>query len=231
MARPERDISKALPFTDEWSSIKDVQVPYPVRGESLLDATQGSEQHVYPYFEWIKSSPQLFDAFAWQFHDCAVHLIKDMLRRRDRPDNVAYVVGYLYRHAIELQLKSIMLRGEAYNALPREKQISILREHSIAKLWNRIRPDISEYMPADGLETVESQLNELNSIDARSDGFRYPVVFAKNGATQIAVTQIAWTSFDNFVWILEGLYGWLESTQQFEQEYRDVMFNNRSPEV
>lgn len=48
-------------------------------------------------------------------------LIKDMLRRRDRPDNVAYVVGHLYRHAIGRQLKSIMLRGEAYNALPGKK--------------------------------------------------------------------------------------------------------------
>lgn len=223
MPRSQRVLAKSLPFGDVSFADLDIEIPLPTGGESLFDVVKGDEEHVYPYFEWLQSPAELLEAFAWQYHQCAVGIVKSALARSDRPDNVAYVVGFLYRHSMELSLKAIIVRTARYQSLTAKEQRKLLKDHSLERLWKRAREVVQEYMPDDGLKTFEEQLIQLHNFDANSDGFRYPFTFQKDGTKSIAVKQISYASFENFVWILEGLYTWIESTRDFERDWLEAM--------
>ena len=81
---------------------------------------------------------------------------------------------YCYRHWAELRLKNLWMLGGRM----RGEDVDALRTHDLEVLWRNARPIIEEVWPAgdaaelDGLETI---LLELANIDARGEGFRYPL--------------------------------------------------------
>jgi hypothetical protein len=100
----------------------------------------------------------------------------------------------------------------------------MIEGHSIAALWEAAKDVITPYMNAKDIKVAEGQLMELHSLDARSDGFRYPFAFAKqDGSRQPLAKELSYASFDNFVWVLEGLCSWLHLTADIEQEYLEAL--------
>jgi len=91
------------------------------------------------------------------------------------PDALFMPIVYLYRHALELSLKS-MIRTMHYsgriNVLP-EKE---LENHKIMPLWNQVKPVLKATWPDDDdrpLKYTESLLNELHTLDDSGQGFRF----------------------------------------------------------
>lgn len=92
-------------------------------------------------------------------------------------DGLIYPALFSYRHYLELTLKETLNMFECSDHLSEEV---ILREHSIQKLWNKIKtfPLID-----DGPETeiVQNLLFEFNRIDPNGELFRYPYEIGKEG--------------------------------------------------
>jgi hypothetical protein len=146
---------------------------------------------------------------------------------RDKPENFVYAVGYLYRHAIELELKATIARSPWFRMKTSMEQRDVLREHSLHKLWYKVKPLIHDLVEDADAQSFESQLLELHRLDERSDGFRYPFRFVdSDGRRQSVLDGLRFKSFDNFVWILEGLSSWvssLEGEAERDREYRAEM--------
>ena len=91
--------------------------------------------------------------------------------------NIFIPMCYLYRNAIELALKRMIIEDSNINI---EKATKILqrKKHSILALWNSIASEVDEYIDVpDGDTSVEDAINLIHLIhnfDKHSDMFRYP---------------------------------------------------------
>jgi hypothetical protein len=149
-------------------------------------------------------------------------LVRLWLTTRDKPENFVYAVGFLYRHAIELELKATIAWSDWFRSLTPREQRTTLWGHGLKELWKTAKPLVEHLVTEDEIEPFEVQLLELDRLDERSDGFRYPFRFVdREGHRQSLLGGLSFKSFDNFVWILEGLSAWVKSLQDEEERHRE----------
>jgi hypothetical protein len=231
--RPERDLCEYPLFrrVEDGPSAEEYRDhhPWPTKGEALLDKAVGSEEFIYPYTEWgFWDDLQAIGNFARHYQDAARDLVREWCHSGANPDGIVYPVGFLYRHAIELHLKARITDTEWFRGLDDRKKMRALMGrkirfgHSLKRLWRVLKPLLKVEPDKDELATVERQIQELNDLDEKSDGFRYPFGFKdKNGNRETLLEGLAkHTSFENFVWILDGIASWLSATQEVEEEHR-----------
>lgn len=128
----------------------------------------------------------------------------------------------MYRHALELYLKAAIARSQPFHSLSPADQRHELQDHSLSRLWAKVKPLLSPNIDATDADTFEAQLLQLNKLDEKSDGFRYPFGFQDKGGTRKAVLDgLSESSFDNFVWILDGLVNWVSGLEDAEERYRE----------
>jgi len=90
-------------------------------------------------------------------------------------DFVVYPLVFLYRHAIELQLKGVIRDGRRLlrlRAVPRKK----LENHELDKLWELARPILEGVWPEGDtrcLDRIDAVVRELTEADPSSQAFRY----------------------------------------------------------
>jgi hypothetical protein len=192
-------------------------MPWPTVGDELLDPAIGSEGYVYTYEEWIPDDLDRLSFLARQYQECARDLVRQWLKVGSSPESIVYVVGFLYRHALELNLKAIITRHAPFRSSDPAHQAEVLKDHSLRRLWNRAKELIAGLFEAEEVKLVERLLLEVHELDAVSDGFRYPFGFLdKSGHRKPLLAGLAYSSFDNFVWILDGLNSWLRTTEDIE---------------
>ncbi len=100
---------------------------------------------------------------SWGYKDAADFLIEDRPREADL---IVYPVVFLYRHALELALKDLIL------------QLGLTSKpvHSLESLWKRLAPALDEKFPDPNSEAraaVEARLLELHQVDRNGEAFRY----------------------------------------------------------
>ena len=84
---------------------------------------------------------------------------------------------YLYRNAVELGLKRLIIED---SHIDHSKRLKIIKKnHSILRLWNQIVDEIAEYVnimqeDASIVFFSEKYIRELHNFDSSSDIFRYP---------------------------------------------------------
>ncbi|GEM_PF-6673689 len=93
-------------------------------------------------------------------------------------------VIFLYRHSIELDLKSLYLTLKSKecikkNTTPnRKKAVEKLNKHSLFNLWNMVNPLLHKYYLANDcnkiIKAVSKYIKELDTFDPDSIAFRYP---------------------------------------------------------
>lgn len=97
------------------------------------------------------------------------------------PDGLFMPIAYLYRHSIELALKSII--HTMYNARRlSELPVSVLGKHEIIPLWNIVRPVLIETWPNEDrapVNNTQALLESLQQIDKSGQNLRY--THQKNG--------------------------------------------------
>jgi hypothetical protein len=88
-------------------------------------------------------------------------------------DDLFFAVGYLYRHAVELQLKHILLLGVELHILS-ELPVE-MTTHPLYPLWNQARKVLVEFYGEDKtiLGPVESLIQQIHSADPTGQEFRY----------------------------------------------------------
>jgi hypothetical protein len=224
--RSERDLRNCPIFSEPDVSLSDHRenMPRPRPGEFLLSDTVGSETFVFPYEKWFPDDHDRLGFFAMLFQERARDLVRVWLRTHDKPENFVYAVGFLYRHSIELYLKDIVARSTWFRGLSLKAQRTAIDGHGLRGLWERAKPVMADYVEDDEAGTFEKQLVQLDELDKSSDGFRYPFRFSdREGNRKPVLEGMAYRSFDNLVWILDGLCSWLATTADMEQQYRDYL--------
>lgn len=90
-------------------------------------------------------------------------------------DSLFIPMCYLYRNAVELSLKAILIEECSLDLQEALKQMS-KKKHKIVGLWNLIEDEIKEHAnPTKGDKTLENAfkyINQLNNFDVEADKFR-----------------------------------------------------------
>jgi len=125
------------------------------------------------------------DSIAYQdgYRRAALHLAEYVCDAGRGQDLLVYPIVYLYRHHIELTLKSIIsLACFVVDYTLTEKDLDTLGRHDLAKLWRLTRPLLSPTcelggspaLPIDDLEGIDSYILQLHKHDPDGQRFRYP---------------------------------------------------------
>jgi hypothetical protein len=95
------------------------------------------------------------------------------------PDRFLFPVAYLYRHSIELNLKSILKYRVGVGIVVEDDNQEIYRgreAHNLHKLWNKARKVLEEAWPdgdKDTLINAERIILKFHEIDNSGQTFRY----------------------------------------------------------
>lgn len=107
---------------------------------------------------------------ARQYLDAANQLVADIKHQRIADFEVALPILFLYRHAIEMLLKSVLPGGWG---------------HNLETLGNSFSLYIRERFNQDVPEWIESRLKEITEIDPESTSFRYWRMSGRKSASHI----------------------------------------------
>lgn len=110
------------------------------------------------------------------YKDSAKFLYDEILSDPKKMNSNFFPLCYLYKNAIELSLKDIILL-----VYPTEEALEKIakRKHNIMKLWKCIEKHILKH--ADGSESdpifiaKKNAMKEIHELDANADKFRYPI--------------------------------------------------------
>lgn len=130
--------------------------------EQSVVGYQFSERDFYPYFKSYEES---------------ANCLKDIILGT-KNYNLFLPMCYLFRNAIELGLKRILIED---CEIKYDDALAIMRDkkHSVLGLWNRIKDEISRKSNAPEsdttMEDAEKYIFQLHDFDSNSSKFRYPV--------------------------------------------------------
>lgn len=142
----------------------------------------------------------------------------------EKKANLFMPMCYLYRNAIELGLKRLIIED---SHIDNSKALKIVRKkkHSILGLWNSIADEIKEYAnaPEDDTTLNDSQqyIQTFHNFDQCSDLFRYPC--NKNmepyflDEKKFDIENVA-SCFEELCNFLDGVDGMLSAVQDYEAE-------------
>jgi len=127
-------------------------------------------------------------AYQSGFRRAAFHLAEHVCETGRGQDFLVYPIVYLYRHHIELALKSII--GLASSLLEQEltgKDLKALGGHNLADLWRVARPRLDPVcelagnaaLPPADLEGIDAYITQLHEHDPDGQRFRYAKVKSK----------------------------------------------------
>jgi len=130
------------------------------------------------------------DSIAYQegYRRAALHLAEHACDAGRAQDFLIYPIVYLYRHHIELTLKSIINAAcVVVDYTLTETDLDTLGRHDLAKLWKLARPLLnptcelggSAALPTDDLEGIDSYILQLHKHDPDGQRFRYPTTKSK----------------------------------------------------
>jgi hypothetical protein len=122
---------------------------------------------------------------------------------------LVFPVAFLYRHYVELMLKSLIVTGSFLadkELTPVDK--GHLSQHRLDLLWNILKPLImsQDSLSRDDIEGMGHYIIELNKVDPRSQSFRY----ALSSREEPSLDSIPYINIEVFVEAMERLCGRFE---------------------
>jgi hypothetical protein len=89
-------------------------------------------------------------------------------------DKLLYPVLYLYRHALELKLKDLVMLGVRCGDLAFADVEETLGAHELCPLWTKARLFLSKHYPEDKqLPIIEAIIQEFHQVDRDGQTLRY----------------------------------------------------------
>lgn len=168
--------------------------------------------------DWYHDPTELYIVGYKEAGDSLVNTVAD---RSGTADSLIFPIVFLYRHYIELRLKSLLHDG--LRLLDREyKQKS---EHQLSKLWPKVRDILVELWPDENkgdLAALDSLINQFEQVDPRSTTFRYPKDFDGNNSLQMKYPRVNLRNLKEVVGsmaiILEGSVGAISEYQGYKDD-------------
>jgi len=146
----------------------------------------------------FRSQPESeFGFYANAFHEAAQTLANEFMGRPGYSDLEALPIVFLYRHALELYFKSVLLVGNQLlemngDEIPAADIQAVLSSHRLTPLLPHFRKILKAAgfvwnWPDDphlkSFEDLRKVLREVEAVDADSFAFRYPIT--KKGAASV----------------------------------------------
>lgn len=169
-----------------------------------------SERAFYPYFS--------------SYEEVGKYL--ETLIRNEKNADMFLPMCYIFRNAIELGLKRLIVEG---SHISRDEVLKILKKkkHSLIGLWNKIETEIEQYANAPEGDTTlidtKKYIQSFHDFDGSSDIFRYPA--NKNLDTYFSVPQAfdmmnVATCFHELCNFLDAVDSMLSQVKDYEAEMR-----------
>lgn len=143
------------------------------------------------YLNWHGTPEEEFTYFAEAFRKLAQETVAALRQNKSFgsipiEDFRAYPIVFLYRHALELYIKAVIIIGSpmlAIKEMPVVNRQSLLKTHSLEKLSNELERVFDAYEwdwdlgtpNFQSLEDFRKIIRELHEVDEKSDAFRYPL--------------------------------------------------------
>jgi hypothetical protein len=200
-----------------------------------------SRPHGTVVLNWHGTPEREFIFFAEAFHlvaqDAVAALRKNphfSLYGSPVEDFRAYPVAFLYRHALELYMKAVILVGAPMLTIKGIGQINqkeLLKNHKL----DSIRQDLEKVFDAyewewdlgnprfRSLDDFRKTIAELHSVDARSDAFRYPLNTKGDPSLKSCLRFDLFEFCDVLDSLLAGLQGAAIAAQEELQVTREEM--------
>lgn len=155
------------------------------KGTKVFKASKGHRNVVLNY---RYSAEREFGPYGRGFHEAARSLAETFLRKRGGfSDLEGLPIVYLYRHALELHLKGVVLAGQRLmrlhgDGLSHDELWKLLGRHNMSALLPHVRKvfryvDWTERIDYEHIKTfadIRSIVKDLEGIDPQSFSFRYP---------------------------------------------------------
>ena len=155
------------------------------------------------------------------YKEAADSLVDSIANRKGSADSLVFPIVFLYRHYVEIRLKSLLLDGS--RLLDREHKQK--PEHQLSKLWPKVRSILDELWPnekGEDLEAMDSLIAQFEEVDPRTTTFRYPKDFDGNNSLKLDAPRVNLRNLAEVVGamsiILEGSAGAISEYQDYKRD-------------
>lgn len=124
-------------------------------------------------------------AYSSGYRAAAFSLAQKVCETHKEQDKLVYPIVYLYRHHVELVLKSITVIASALlDKELTEQELKALGRHQLNELWSNLKPMLNPIcelvqetgFPIEEMEGIESYINQLHEHDPDGQRFRYATI-------------------------------------------------------
>lgn len=128
-------------------------------------------------------------AYSTGFRRAARQLAEQVCESARGQDVLVYPIVYLYRHHVELVLKSIIeVASDLLNRVLSERELKTLGQHSLSELWTLAKPLLDPVcelvanppFPPQDMEGIDSYIQQVHEHDPDGQRFRYATTKLKS---------------------------------------------------
>jgi hypothetical protein len=143
------------------------ELPWPKPGSSILAVRRNG--HGCACLRWAQGQ---WYGYEEGYRRAAHVLYEHIAATSTGMDTLVFPLIYLWRHAIELQLKKVIANGRRL----RDVVPHIPKTHDLVRLWKLAQTEITALDEAviPETEVVDHVLDELQQLDPEATGFRHP---------------------------------------------------------
>ena len=118
------------------------------------------------------------------YKEAADLLVESVATRKGTADSLIFTIVFLYRHYLELRLKSLLHDGNILLNIHYQQK----SEHQLSKLWLEAREILVKLFPNEEgtqLKAMDSLIEQFKTVDPRSTSFRYPKDFERKNSLKL----------------------------------------------
>lgn len=195
--------------SDGSDSLLNMEIPWPKKGDRLF-TPEGDSSYL------VRTQA----GESWESYIHAYRMAAEMLVERTHETLALYwlifPIVYLYRHYLELRLKSLIWDGDTLDGTPKTQ---LDHQHGLMALWQKARPKIERWQkdcPKEDLDAIEATIREFDVIDPKSQAARYPTDRAGLPSGILGKS----INLDTFAKTLKKTSNFLDSAADVFLEYR-----------
>jgi len=190
--------------------MEDEPFSYPKKGDDIFKKIVGFHNACLSPFCGLGPTGDNFPKYIAGYKEAADILIKNIINERLNADYLVLSIIFLYRHYIELLLKSMIQAG--YQLLSNEYNDKKYQHHKIAELWKDCRKVIEKKYPdtdKEKLDVVGNIIDQMSIIDPGSIDSRYPTQRDGSLTMEDLKENQLYINLQNLQEIMDSIYNFL----------------------
>lgn len=203
-------------MTDSIDDLLNGKIRLPSEDDRLF--AEAEDWWMNACLDWYHDPTELYIV---GYKEAADLLVNSVEQRKGTADSLIFPIVFLYRHYIELRLKSLLHDGR--RLLDRDHKEK--SEHQLSKLWPHVRDILNELWPdgdAKQIKAVDTLIEQFEKADPRSTFFRYPKNFEGEKSVQLHTPRVNLRNLSEVVGamsiILEGSAAAISEYQGYKDD-------------